>query len=326
MAKIRMDEGTKRHARLRPTRRKLVGFAFVFLLAGWAVSTLAVTWSLTHRFRQQHPETPLEVSGSDRADLTLSTSDGETLGAWLFPGREDRPVAIVMHGNNASRTQSRPTIELLARRGCTVLAVTLRAHGDSTGSVNDIGWSARRDVVAAVGFVEQRFPGRPIVVCGRSMSSAAAIFAAGELGHRVAGYWLEQPYNSLETAAWRRLQAQLPPIFDAVAFAGMRMWGLALLPVSLAEIAPVKCICDVPEGCPLVILSGDADLNLPLADVEQLFEQLKDRARLVVFPGAGHVGLPEKNPTLYEEEFDAFLANVDRALPARKSNEDSYRR
>jgi uncharacterized protein len=307
-----MEESKQRLRRLRPTRRKLAGFALVFLLAGWAASTFAVTWSLTHRREPQHLETPFVVAGVDRVDLTLSTSDGETLGAWLFPGREDRPVAVVMHGNNCSRTRSQTTIELLLKKGCTVLAVTLRAHGDSTGSVNDIGWSARRDLVAAVDFAEEKYPGREIVVCGRSMSSAAAIFAAREPGERVAGYWLEQPYNSLETAVWRRLQHQLPPVFDVAAFTGMRLWSLAMLPVSLGEIAPARCVCDIPEGCPLVILSGDADNNLPLADVKDVFEQVKDRARLVVFPGEGHIAMPETDPARYERELDAFLADVHR--------------
>src|SRR5689334_2717607 len=155
-----MEEGRQQFRRLRPTRRKLAGFALVFLVAGWAASTFAVTWSLTHRRDPQHPETPFPVAGVDRTDLTLSTSNGETLGAWLFPGRDDRPVAIVMHGNNGNRTRSRTMIELLVKKGCTVLALTLRAHGDSTGSVNDIGWSARNDLIAAVDFVEKEFPGR----------------------------------------------------------------------------------------------------------------------------------------------------------------------
>ena len=297
--------------RPRRTRRKLAGFAVVLLLLCWAGSTLAVTWALTHRRDPQQPEKPLVLAGVQRSDLTLTTSDGETLGAWLFPGQAGMPAAVVMHGNNGSRSRSRKTIELLVKKGCTVLAVTLRAHGDSTGSINDIGWSARKDLIAAVDYLEKEFPNRKIIVCGRSMSSAAAIFAARELGERVAGYWLEQPYNSLETAAWRRLQQQLPPVFDVAAFAGMRLWSTALLPVSLGEIAPSRCICDVPENCPLVILSGDADTNLPLDDVNELFEQVRNRAKLVVFPGAGHIGMPETDPALYEREIDAFLAEVN---------------
>ncbi len=302
----------------RRTPRRLAGFAVVFLLVGWAGSTLAVTWTLTRRKAPQRPEPALEVAGSERSDLTLDTPDGETLGAWLFPGRDDAPCAVVMHGNNGSRGTSRTTIELLAGKGCTVLAITLRAHGDSTGTMNDIGWSARRDVVTAVDYLSQRYPGRPIVVCGRSMSSAAAIFAAKDLGDRVSGYWLEQPYNALATATWRRLQQQLPPVLDSVAYTGMWMWSSALLPVPLTQIAPCQCVCDIPADCPLVILSGDADQHLPLADVQELFEQVRDRARLVVFRGAGHLAMPETDPALYERELDAFLERVRsrRGVPA----------
>ncbi|HVJ84447.1 MAG TPA: alpha/beta fold hydrolase [Caulifigura sp.] len=305
-----MTDGNQHGKTRRVTLRRGAGFAVVLALLGWAGSTFAVTWALTHRSGARRPEAPLVLEQAARTDLTLTTSDGETLGAWLFPGRADAPAVIVMHGNNGSRGKSRTTIDLLVKNGCTVLAVTLRAHGDSSGDLNDIGWSARKDLVAAVDYLEQHAPGRPIAICGRSMSSAAAIFAAKELGNRVAGYWLEQPYNSLETAAWRRLQQQLPPVCDAVAFTGMRLWGRVLLPVSLAEIAPCQCICDIPEHCPLVILSGDADGNLPLADVQEVFEQVKDRAKLVVFRGAGHIGMPESDLVLYERELDEFLAAV----------------
>jgi uncharacterized protein len=309
----KMQENHQHLRRSWRTTRRQVGIALAILFLGWAGSTLAVTWSLTHRLAARQPEKPIDLRGITRRDFTLSTSDGETLGAWLFPGRPELPAFIVMHGNNGSRSRSRTIIELLARKGCTVLAVTLRAHGDSTGSINDIGWSARHDLVAAVDYLNAQFPGRPIAVCGRSMSSAAAIFAAKELGPRVAGYWLEQPYNSLETAAWRRLQQQLPPVCDAVAFAGMRMWCAALLPVSLGEIAPARCVCEIPEHCPIVILSGDADHNLPLADVEEVFDEVRDRAKLVVFKGAGHIAMPESDPALYEQELDAFLEAVVRS-------------
>ena len=80
-----------------------------------------------------------------------------------------------------------------------------RAHGDSTGEFDDAGYGARRDVCAAVEFLERRRPGRPVIVDGNSLGSAAAIFAAGELGHRVAAYILECPYQDLKIAVWNRI-------------------------------------------------------------------------------------------------------------------------
>ena len=47
----------------------------------------------------------------------------------------------------------------LALSGYPILMISLRAHGDSTGEFNDIGYGAH-DVVAAVEFLERRHPGR----------------------------------------------------------------------------------------------------------------------------------------------------------------------
>ena len=99
-----------------------------------------------------------------------------------------------------------PVMQWLAESRFTVLAISLRAHGDSTGEVNDIGWSGRHDVVAAVGFLGKEFPERPVFIVGRSMGAAAAVFAAEELKTDVAGYFLEQPYKDLKSAVWNRLQ------------------------------------------------------------------------------------------------------------------------
>src|SRR5690242_3965806 len=96
----------------RRTCRRLARFALILLLAGWGISTFAVTWSLTRRGAPQRPEPPLEIAGSTRTDLTLTTTDGETLGAWLFPGEETAPAVLVMHGNNGSRGKSGTIIEL----------------------------------------------------------------------------------------------------------------------------------------------------------------------------------------------------------------------
>ena len=74
-----------------------------------------------------------------------------------------------------------PLMQRLAEARFTVLAVTLRAHGDSTGEANDFGWSSRHDVAAGVKFLQQQCPGQPVYVVGRSLGAAAAIFAAQEL-------------------------------------------------------------------------------------------------------------------------------------------------
>jgi alpha-beta hydrolase superfamily lysophospholipase len=181
----------------------------------------------------------------------------------------------------------------------TVLAVSLRTHGDSTGQVNDIGWSARRDVVAAVRFLQNECPGCPVYIVGRSLGAAAAIFAAGELGDDIAGYFLEQPYQDLRSAVQNRLQHYLPPPMDSVAYAGMLLWAPVFLPADPDQISPYNRIEDIPVSVPVVLISGSADQHARIEEVELLYERVASHAKLLVVEDARHEPLDQKAPSFY---------------------------
>ena len=144
---------------------------------------------------------------------------------------------------------------MLASHGCTVLLVSLRAHGDSTGEFNDIGYSARQDVVTAIDFLETRRPAHPIVVHGTSMGAAAAVFASGELANRVHGYVLECPYADLKTAVWNRIENALPPGFDWLIYQGLVVVAPLVVP-ELDRISTVGAIQAAPPDVPILILAG----------------------------------------------------------------------
>ena len=171
----------------------------------WLLSSLAVAYALTCRHGPRTDEGTPDIGDWKLESHRLKTSDGEELGAWFVEGMTDGPSVLILHGHKGRRWNSLRLGKLLSSHGCSVLMISHRAHGDSTGEFDDAGYSARRDVCAAVEFLERRRPGRPVIVDGNSLGSAAAIFAAGELGHRVAAYILECPYQDLKTAVWNRV-------------------------------------------------------------------------------------------------------------------------
>src|SRR5207244_392971 len=106
------------------------------------------------------------------------------------------------------------------------------------------------DVIAAVEWSEQHHPGRPIVVWGRSLGSAAALFASEELGGRVKGYVLECPYQNLRTAVRNRTRVYLPWLIDSIAYLGL----MTMSPLVLSDIdriAPLEAADGIPEGTPV---------------------------------------------------------------------------
>jgi uncharacterized protein len=288
-------------------KRTILAVAAVLVLVFWLASSALVAWKQTRRARDPFPEPPPKVAWGNVEPHRLKTSDGQEIGSWLVRGDRRKACVLLLHGNNESRGGQLPLMQLLAESGYTAMAITFRARGDSTGEVNDFGWSARHDVVTAAEFLHKEFPGQSLFIVGRSFGAAAAIFAAEELDGKVAGYFLEQPYKDLKSAVWNRLQHHLPPGFDWAAYAGLRLWATVLLPENLDRISPFDHIGDIPASVPIVIAGGTADRHAPISEVRNLFDRVQDHATLVVFEGAEHVPLNRYDPALYRTSLFRLL-------------------
>jgi len=286
-------------------RRRLAICILAVVFAWLGLSALAA-WRFTCRPHPLRPEALPRVAWPVEPHR-LQARDGEQIGAWLARGDPLKPCVLLIHGNGASRGALLPTMRWLAEARFTVLAITVRAHGDSSGEANDFGWGARHDVVAAVEFLQRQCPGRPIYVVGRSLGAAAAIFAARELGGSVAGYLLEQPYKDLKTATWNRLRHFLPPGLDWTAYAGLRVWSPVFLSVDPEEISPYNHIRDIPQSAAVVFAAGSADRHAPLDDVRAMCARIESHARLVAFDGAKHVDLEDASPQLYRSTLLGLL-------------------
>jgi alpha-beta hydrolase superfamily lysophospholipase len=281
----------------------------------WLFVSSVVAFRLTRRPRPRFDEPAPRFSWAMIEDHRLSTVDGEDIGAWYIHGKSELPSVLLLHGNKGSRWNSLRRAEFLANAGYSVLMISLRAHGDSTGEYNDIGFSARHDVVAAVEFLERARPGRPIVVQGVSLGSAAAVFASAELGDRVRGYILESPYQDLKTAVWNRTATYLPPVLAQVAYAGLRSVGPVFLP-HLDEISPLRAIRGIPAQVRVLIIAGEADTLARAEEARALLAQVASHGELQLFRRADHNNLFATSPARYRRMILEFCASV----PQRKAD------
>lgn len=283
-------------------RRQLARLAVLGALTGVAwllVSCLAVRFLMKRTGAGPGtPEPEPAVAWGHATAFRLPTADGQELGAWFFDGRPDRPVVLILHGSGQSRSRSLPEAEFAAAAGCSVLMITFRAHGDSTGDVNDFGYGGRHDVAAAVDWIGKHHPGRPVVAWGQSMGSAAALFAAGDLGDRVAGYILECPYQDLHTATRNRTRMQLPPVLDYVAYMGLSTVSPVMVP-DTDEISPLKAAARFPKSARALVMVGANDRNALPAEAAAIANAIGDRADLIVIKDAGHGLRSQSDPTVY---------------------------
>ncbi len=271
----------------------------------WFGLSGVVTWTLTHRERPAQPERLPPGWSQGVEPLRLRADDGVELGAWWHAGAVNQPVVVLLHGNGGSRSRLVGTQTLLQDQGLSVLSLTLRAHGDSGGDLNDIGYSAQRDVAAALRWLREHHPGQPVVLFGQSLGAAAAVFAAARPDVAVAGLWLECPYRDLATAVDDRLRLHLPALLRPFAWAGLRLWSLALLP-HLADIAPAAAMAKVPPQLPVWVLAGGQDQQAPVDGARAVLGN--HLGKLVVFPTGAHLGLRLADEATWLREWQAFLA------------------
>ncbi len=285
---------------------KVAVVILVLLFFAWLTVSYIVADHLTARPWPRRPEKVPEIDWGKLESHQLLTSDGEQIAAWFIAGRDDRPVVVLLHGYQAARRSMLGSARFWARRGLSVMAISQRGHGESSGDRVDFGYSARHDVVAAVDFLGRRLPGRPILIHGRSMGAASAIFAAGEIGDPVHGYILECPYLDLRTAVWNRAQLKLPPVLDWVAFRGMIAVSPLVLPHA-ADISPINAIEKMPANVPLLILAGAKDRHARPHEARKLNAAAPGPSELIIFESAGHTGLKATDPQRYNRSLSQFL-------------------
>ncbi len=285
-------------------------FCFLLLLAlvvVWLGSSAFVAYRLTRRKQPRFAETPPAIENATVAAIEpLVTDDGETICGWFCDVADARWSVLYLHGNGGSLTGSTTRMRELSRAGCDVLAIALRTHGDSTGETNDFGYSAWREVVEAVAWLERREPDQPIVVNGTSLGASAALFASARLGERVSAYILESPLRDLRTAVWNRLDLYLDWGLEYVACAGLMVAGRLVLP-HLDEISPFEAAAGVPPSVPVLILYGAEDRHALPEEATAIAARIGAGARTVAIPGAAHVNLYSVDAALYWKTVVAFL-------------------
>jgi alpha-beta hydrolase superfamily lysophospholipase len=294
------------------SRRLIRGMRItIIVLALWLILSWAVAYRLTRRPHPWFAEPVPSVTWGEVEAHRLRSRDGHELGAWLVRGNDEAPSVLLLHGNGGSRGKCLDRAAILAGEGCTVLLISLRAHGDSTGAFNDIGYGARHDVIAAIDFLERHRPGRPIVVQGTSMGAAAALFASGELGLRVRGYILESPYQDLKTAVWNRIENALPPLLDRIVFRGLMLVSPLVLP-ALERISSVAAIEATPGEVPVLILAGGQDRRARPEEALAHFDRVRSHGTLMIFEGADHLRMHVTEPERYRQALLGFIRSVQR--------------
>lgn len=281
-----------------------------------AVAYLAVSFYIadrfTHPIRMPITRGPM-VHALTYEDVRLTASDGVSLSGWYFPRAGDR-AAVVVHGRNSNRIQDEiPGVrrgehiaDFLLANGFAVLLFDLRGHGDSGGDRYSLGYYERRDVAAAIEFVQRRgYAERRIALLGVSLG-AGAVLEELALHPGVGPIVTDSAYEDVETVLYERLETEtrgVPGWFTP----GVMLAAGLLLGVPAEDVRPITFVRAHPERA-FLFVHCDEDEMVALHHAYDLKAASANPAtRLWVQTGCHHAQTYERDPAAYEAHVIAFL-------------------
>lgn len=224
--------------------------------------------------------------------LSFPSANGDCLSAVLHhPARAPHGTAILCHGMESAKNSEKLIFlaQSLAERGILAMRFDFRYVGESSGKFADITYRGEvEDLQAAFNLIQTRHPGKTAIFGSSMGGTVALLFAADNaaVASVAAVATLAAPVHP-ENFPKRVLT---PKQLERWRERGYTTYNGQRLNVSLLEDLERL---NVPEAtrrihCPVLILHGDADEVVPVAEAYELHEVLTSPKRLSIFPGTDH--------------------------------------
>ena len=283
------------------------------LAAGYMGLCLLVVFRMTSA-RPQEPEATPASAGLGYEEVWLPSTDGVWLKAWWIPNRDSDRAAILIHGWGGDKSDEHllKTLPVYHREGYNVLAIDLRAHGESDGGRRTLGYRETRDALGALAWLKNRgFRPEDIVLHGWSMGGTTVVRAAPGTG--VAAVVEEAGYADLPLL----LESAIPRITGLPRFfvPGVLLAGRLWPDFDPWSVQPEREASQLwKEDVPLFVIHSVQDDLIPVEHAK-MFAAAHPEARVWILQDYDHVEAfahPE-----YEERLRSFLQELGEDAPAR---------
>lgn len=307
----------------------LMGMLLAAGALAWAGAVVLMAWAILHPPRMSDGKAIWVLKRLSPGDLGMPFENvwfdlrdhrqrPLRLAAWWIPARAPASRCVVMlHGYADAKVGAIAWAPLWQAMGFNILALDLRAHGQSGGALSTGGFWERHDVNAALDQLRAQRPAhtRELVIFGISLGAAvAAATAAGR--DDLAGVVLESPIVDYSTAVMRRLERMGAP---GRASQRAAIWLAQQL--SGARFAVVRLTDQLSQiNCPILAIAPADDEFLSLDEARALEQAIGVLPGLAIWRPAHtpHLGALLNDPDEYRRRVEAFIAKLPRPAPGER--------
>jgi pimeloyl-ACP methyl ester carboxylesterase len=224
---------------------------------------------------------------------------GAELEAWRVPREPCRGRVLLFHGYAASKSSLLSVALEFRGLGYETVLVDFRGSGGSSGNVTTLGVLEADDVASAVAHMGGEAP----ILYGLSMGSVAILRAIHAHALRPGSIIIECPFGRMLDTVEARFALMGLPVFPGARL--LVFWGGMQLGFDGFAHEPVEYARSV--RCPTLLLQGEADPTITLAQCREIFANLAGPKTLETFPGAGHGSILAFQPDGWRKAVRHFL-------------------
>ncbi len=232
--------------------------------------------------------------------------DGVRLCGRYIENEAGRGVVIMFHGfRSRAHNDFCCAAEFYHSRGCSVLLVDERAHGNSGGRSIGMGVLERHDCIKWIEYVNERYGKPDIILCGVSMGATAVLMAAGmglpeNVKAIVSDCGFTSPAEIIGIVIRTRCRLPRTPIVQVAGFFSRVFSGYGYTECSTVE-AMRSC------RTPVLFIHGSEDELVPCEMSKRAFDALNAYKELYIVQGAAHAECFAKGAEEYKARVGAFL-------------------
>jgi alpha-beta hydrolase superfamily lysophospholipase len=263
------------------------------LLRTWRLMTGK---KLARSLMQYYPIAPYDT-------VLLTMANGKKLEAWNLKADSAKGTVILFHGLGSNKGNVLGEALEFNSFGYNTMLVDMRAHGNSEGVVNSIGYNESEEVKLAYDHVSRKGE-KNIVLWGVSLGAVIITKAIWQYDLRPQKIILEMPFDRLQDHI--RARARIsgfpgePFGFFVTFWTGLEQgyWGYGH-----RTSRYVKNI-----NCPVLLQWGNSDEYVMKKETERIFASINfPKKKLEIYDGVGHVPLISGNQVKWDAAVTGFL-------------------